>query len=130
MPPLWPMMKVHRLFRCISARRPRLSATGAVSLPFSLPSRLRYPMNEPKFGNPLFKQNAVKIGAAVVVAGFALFVWPTPYHWQHVGHVVYRVNRFTGTSEQMIPVPVPTRPIDYTRIPRTTHYRGSTRELD
>jgi len=55
---------------------------------------------------------AVIIGACVLAWG--TFIWPTPYHYVKVSRpfyyitemrtkeVVYRINRFSGTSEKVV----------------------------
>ena len=47
-----------------------------------------------------------KLLCALVLAAFAYFVWPTPWHYHHHGTTLLRINRLTGTIER------PGRPVD------------------
>jgi hypothetical protein len=56
------------------------------------------------------RQHPLSAGVTTLAVLFALFVWPTPYRFEHVGSTVWRVNRLTGSAERIIPPPAPPEP--------------------
>jgi len=55
--------------------------------------RLELDLDPPK---PAVKPRWPWIVGGIALFLFVVFVWPTPYHYEHAGTMLVRINRFTG----------------------------------